>query len=98
MVIIFTKHALQQIKLREIDRTKIIITMNSPDKLTQDRYGNNIAQKKFENYLLRVFYTIKEDIRTIITAYKTSKFEKYIDDSGKSSDIENSKNIPRKSL
>jgi len=43
MVIIFTKHALHQMKLREIDRTKIIITMNSPDKLTQDRYRNSIA-------------------------------------------------------
>lgn len=94
MVIKFTKHALQQIKLREIDKTKIITTIDSPDKLTRDKYENRIAQKKFEDYLLRVFYTIREDTKTIITDYKTSKFDKYIRDSNKSSGIKNSKKLP----
>ncbi len=90
MVIEFTKHALQQLKLRKIDKTKIITTKNSPDEVTRDKYRNNIAQKKFENYLLRIFYTINEDTKTIITAYKTSKFDKYIRDLNDSSGVNNS--------
>ena len=70
MVIEFTKHALQQIKLRQIDKTEIIITIDSPDEIARDKYENNIAQKKFENYLLRVFYTNREDTKTIIKLIK----------------------------
>jgi len=43
MVIEFTKHALQQIKLRQIDKTEIIITIDSPDEIARDKYGNNIV-------------------------------------------------------
>lgn len=78
MVIQFTKHALNQIKLRNIEKTDINNTLKNPDKVLKDAFGNFIAQKKIDDYLLRVVYQYKKDIKKIITAYKTTKFSKYI--------------------
>jgi len=78
MAIIFTKHALQQVKSRKLDKTEIITTLNSPDKQTEDDQGNLIAQKVFGTSLLRVFYLETGTQKIIITAYKTSKIKKYI--------------------
>ena len=78
MVIQFTKHALKQIKLRKIEKAEINDALNNPDNVLQDKFGNFIAQKKSEKYLLRVVYLHEKDIKKIITAYKTSKFSKYI--------------------
>ena len=77
MVIQFTKHALKRIKIRKIEKTEINITLNNPDKIVEDKFGNVIAQKKFGNYLLRVVYLHEKNTKIIITAYKTSKFSKY---------------------
>lgn len=77
MVIKFTKHALKQIRLRKITKNEVFSTLNTPDKLSQDKFGNFIAQKRFKNYLLRVFYLHEEDTKLVITAYKTSKLDKY---------------------
>ncbi len=73
MVIKFTKHALKQIRLRKITKPEVFSALNIPDKLSQDKSGNSIAQKRFKNYLLRVFYLNEEDTKLVITAYKTSK-------------------------
>jgi hypothetical protein len=78
MVTQFTKHALKQIKIRKLEKADINATLNDPDKIMKDRFQNFIAQKKFGNYLLRVVYLHEKDIKIIITAYKTSKFNKYI--------------------
>ncbi len=59
MSIKFTKHSLQRIKKRNISKDEILDTINNPDLLKKDLYGNFVAQK------------------IIITAYKTSKAEKY---------------------
>lgn len=78
MRIIFTKHALEQIKIRKIDKIEIISTLNNPDKIVNDKFGNYIAQKTFENYLLRVFYLSEGNTMKIITSYKTLKYQKYL--------------------
>ena len=77
MAIIFTRHALQQMKFRNINKNEVNSTLNNPDKTSQDKFGNFIAQKRFKNYLLRVFYLQDEDTKLVITAYKTSKLDKY---------------------
>ncbi len=77
MAIIFTRHALQQMKFRKINKVEINTTLNNPDKTSRDKFGNFIAQKKHGNYLLRVVYLPEKDAKRIITAYKTSKLNKY---------------------
>jgi len=78
MPIKFTKHALERMKIRGITREEIIEIINNPDKLTQDNHGNFIAQKAKKKYLLRVFYYTQENSNIVITAYKTSKMDKYL--------------------
>ena len=77
MSIKFTKHALQRIKKRKISKDEILNTINNPDLLKKDLYGNSVAQKMIERRLLRVFYFSEGDAKIVITAYKTSKTEKY---------------------
>jgi hypothetical protein len=77
MSIKFTKHALQRIKKRKISKDEILKTINNPDLLKKDLYGNSVAQKMIERRLLRVFYFSEGDAKIVITAYKTSKTEKY---------------------
>ena len=39
MRIVFTKHALEQIKIRKIDKIEVISTVNNPDKIIYDKFG-----------------------------------------------------------
>jgi len=77
MSIKFTKHALERIKKRNISKDEILNTIINPDLLKKDLYGNYIAQKMIERRLLRVFYFSEGAAKIVITAYKTSKTEKY---------------------
>ncbi len=78
MQISFTKHALQRIKARKISKDAVIDTIENPDSIKNDSYGNLVAQKIRDKYLLRVFYVIRGNTKIIISAYQTSKIEKYI--------------------
>lgn len=78
MPIKFTKHALERMKIRGITKEEIIETINNPDKLTQDAQGNFIVQKVKKKSLLRVFYYTQKKSNMVITAYKTSKMDKYL--------------------
>lgn len=77
MPVRFTKHALERFKTRDISKEDVYNTINNPDKILKDSFGNIIAQKKINNYLLRVFYYIEGKSKVVLTAYKTSKIEKY---------------------
>jgi hypothetical protein len=77
MRIKFTKHALERMRVRNISKEEVIYTLNNPDKELNDSFGNKIAHKLKENYLLRVFYNVERKSKIIITAYKTSKIDKY---------------------
>jgi len=45
MAIKFTKHALHVIKRPKIEKTEINTALDSPNKMTQDKFGIFIAQK-----------------------------------------------------
>jgi hypothetical protein len=64
-------------KIRSITKEEVIAAITDPEKEITDSFGNLIAHKVIKKYLLRVFYRIEEDSKVIITAYKTSKIEKY---------------------
>ena len=78
MPIKFTKHALERMKVREITKEDIIGAINNPEKIIQDAHGIFIAQQVKKKYLLRVFYYTQKNSNIVITAYKTSKLNKYI--------------------
>ena len=69
---------LERMRIRGITKEEIIDTINNPDKETNDTFGNVIVQKVKKKYLLRVFYYIQENSKTVTTTYKTSKLDKYL--------------------
>lgn len=77
---IFSKHSLERLVQRNIDRQTII---DIPDvefygNTRQDAQGNYILHKINEDKLLRLFYKIDENKNIfIITAYITSNIDKY---------------------
>jgi len=77
MSIDFTKHALERIKARNIDKNDVLNTLKKPDKIIK-KTGMSIAQKKVKHQLLRVFYKEEKGAKTIITAYKVSDYKRYL--------------------
>ena len=73
-------HTLQQIDKRNITGEMIEFVIKNPDEII-DENGNKIFQSvlKIEdkNFLLRIFVNTQKEPKLIITAYLTSKIEKY---------------------
>ena len=78
MPIKFTKHALERMRIRGITKEEIVDAIYNPDKELNNSFGNVIVNKLKKKYLLRVFYYKKEGSKIVITAYKTSKIDKYL--------------------
>ena len=78
MPVRFTKHSLQEIKIRNISKDDILNTLNNPESVKRDSHGNLIAHKMINKYLLRVFYFIEGDAKVVIIVYKTLKRDKYL--------------------
>jgi len=77
MLIKFTKHALERMRIRGITKVEVIDAITNSEKELKDSQGNLIAQKVGKKFLLRVFYYIEEESKIVVTAYKTSKIDKY---------------------
>ena len=73
----FTKHALERMIDRSISRKEVFATLNDPDRITTDSYGNTIAQKVIDRFLVRVIYKPEKEVIRVITVYRTSKINKY---------------------
>ena len=77
---IFSKHAKEQMKRRNIEETEIQETLKNPEQIIkQETYYiyQSIMTKKNKKYLLRVFINVDEKPVKIITCYKTTKIDKY---------------------
>jgi len=77
MPIKFTKHALEQMLFREITKDEIIEVVNNPEKVIEGIGSTKIAQRLIDDKLLRVYFRSEGKDKIIITAYKTSKLERY---------------------
>ena len=79
----YSKHALEQIQRRRLDREKVDAALFQPDKEITDETGlivyHKIFQEKDKYYLYRVFVNYDKKPPLIVTVYKTSKIEKYED-------------------
>ena len=77
----YSQHSLEQINIRGMNETIIEDVLNLPDKVIIHSEGVDIYQKLvIENnkrYLYRVFVNINKEPPMVITAYKTSKVDKY---------------------
>lgn len=75
-MIVFTKHALERMKQRSIERDDIVRALELSERPKKDNLGHSIAELDINGTILRVFYAEREGKIVVITAYKTSK-EKY---------------------
>lgn len=77
----FSIHSLRQMEARSISREIILSVINFADqKVIQDSMTTIYSKLIIESgntYLYRVFVNVLKEPNLIITAYKTSKIEKY---------------------
>lgn len=80
MDFVFSNHALNQIESRNIDKKTIEKILENPDKITQQidkLIFQSVIWDNDKNYLIRIFVNNRVNPAVIITAYKTSKIDKY---------------------
>ncbi len=74
MKIIFTKHALERMKERDIGFKEVKSTLKNPDKIANNRYI-----KKIDSYVLIVVVNEEsKGVIKIVTVFKSSKISKYL--------------------
>jgi hypothetical protein len=78
---IFSKHALQQMELRNISKRVVEDVILTPQQIRNEG-DKKVYQSVVENgkYLIRIFVNHKKKPRVIITVYKTTKINKYYED------------------
>ena len=83
-----SKHAKEQLKVREIDEKLVWQVVEKPHQVIEDSsekvvYQSIMIDEDREDYLVRVFVNIAKHPKLIITVYKTSKIRKYWKDESK---------------
>ena len=82
MIVVFTDHAVHQMKERGISRESIIEAMRLPDAVIIQKNTRRQAIKLFiagkKQYCLVIIYEQKRFSGKIITAFITSKIKKYL--------------------
>ncbi len=77
----FSKHALAQMKLRNISKEKVESMLRNPGQIiTQGKnkiYQSIITENPDEKYLIRAFVNENKTPPLIITVYRTTKINKY---------------------
>ncbi len=71
-MIVFTRHALERMKQRNITKEEVLAAIRESGA-KQDGLGHLVAQREVDARLLRVFYVERDETLVVITAYKTSK-------------------------
>ena len=72
-----TGHAQSQMVRRQISEQKLRQMLNNPEEILPVREGRVVAQGMSGDYLLRVFVDVDRDPPEVVTAYRTSRIDKY---------------------
>jgi hypothetical protein len=79
----FTAHAHLEMIRRQITETEVAQVLSAPEQTREVRPGRLVFQSRIERgdpprmYLMRVFVDIDRRPAEVVTAYRTSKIEKY---------------------
>ena len=78
MTFYFSKHALEQMKLRGISKKMVEEMLANPNEIKEEN-NKKVYQSLVEHgkYLIRCIVNHRKNPQTIITVYKTSKINKY---------------------
>ncbi len=81
MDFVYSKHALIQIELRNLPVSTVEDVLRNPDRIINDVADVLVYQKVVieagKSYLYRVFVNASKTPGMVITAYRTSKTDKY---------------------
>lgn len=77
----FSVHAKERMKARGISESDVLNALKQPDSIVHEHDCKEIVHRMIsengEKKLLRIFVNTCKEPNLIITAYKTSKIEKY---------------------
>ena len=73
----FSDHALTEMQRRGISKETVLECLGEDAYIEEVRKGRVVAQKIIGKFLYRVFIDIDRKPPVVVTAYKTSKIEKY---------------------
>ena len=80
-VFVVTTHAAFEMRRRGIDEAIVREVLAAPEQRQTARPGRDVVQSRFEMagkwYLVRVFVDVDRAPAEVVTAYRTSKIEKY---------------------
>ncbi|WP_069133532.1 DUF4258 domain-containing protein [Rhodohalobacter halophilus] len=78
---ILSSHAADRIRSRKITVDQVRLVIENPDRILSEDSCKHIYQKKImadqSLFLYRVFMNVCKKPKLVITAYRTSKIEKY---------------------
>ena len=77
MIIIYSKHSLERMHQRSINKETVESTILKPDK-TQHKVEEKVAIKKIDESAVIVAFQEMDDVIFVITTYKSSKISRYI--------------------
>lgn len=81
--VVFSPHALFEIKRRGLSKELVRAVVEESGQSWEIREGRMVFQSRFKqessekSYLVRVFVDVWREPPEVVTAYKTSKVEKY---------------------
>jgi hypothetical protein len=73
----FTEHAQEQMAKRQLAEADVRRSLVSADQVRPVREGRVVVHAMLEGYLLRVFVDVDRQPMEVVTAYRTSKIDRY---------------------
>ncbi|HMT10856.1 MAG TPA: DUF4258 domain-containing protein [Ignavibacteria bacterium] len=82
MTVEFTNHALEEIRIRDIDKQIIEAIIQNPKQILDSENNRKVYQdivefKNKKQYVVRVIIEETKGALRVVTAYKSSKISKY---------------------
>ena len=78
---VLTPHAILELRRRNLDEAMVREVLAYPEQRLVLRSGREVVQSRLEfggrRYLFRVFVDVDRSPAEVVTAYRTSKIEKY---------------------
>ena len=74
---VLTDHAKEQMSRRKIDEADVRQILAAPEETAVVREGRIVAQGMIGDQLLRIFVDVDRTPPEVVTAYRTSKIDRY---------------------
>lgn len=74
---IITPHAADQMHRRQVTAADVRAVLATPEAVLEVRPGRVVVHGMIGKYLLRVFVDVDRTPAEVVTAYRTSKLDKY---------------------